>query len=156
MIALDGTKYVYTFHVAYIKGWVSKHVYSSEVNGKSNVLCFKNIEYYLLCDARHKSSKDNSGDEAKCIIQTTAKIILNDIRSTNHQRENHSSNKKIANIEKSSEWLPKYLNLLMKSIMKSKTKSVSTNQLYRADNLPKVLYCISAFCLVVHMDYGFD
>ena len=39
--------------------------------------------------------------------------------------ENYPSGEEIANIEKRSEWLPKYLHLLMKSDVNSKTKDVS-------------------------------
>ena len=117
MIALDGTDHVYTpkWLKAKEKETYQEHVYFLELNGKSNG--FKNIANYLLYDAWYKNKKDR--DKEEHIIQTIAKIIT---WSTNYQCENHPSAEEITNIEKISEWLTNYLHLLMKCIVKSKTR----------------------------------
>ena len=90
-------------------------------------------------DAFNKSRNESLEDEVKHIIQTAAKIALDDIKSINYQYEEYPD-KDISDIEKGSERLPSYLRLLITCIIKSPTKAVSIGQNYCPGHPPKVLY----------------
>ena len=103
----------------------------SEINGKSNAACFQNIANYPVCDSWYKSRKDTIENETEHIIYT------------------YQADEKIAIIDKCSEWLLKCLHLLMKCIVKSKTKSVSV------DEPTKSLALHPYLVLAVQIDYVF-
>ena len=54
--------------------------------------------------------------------------IFKIIFKQNRQSKNYPSDKEIANIEKRSEWLLKYLHLLRKNTLNSKIKAVRVDQ----------------------------
>ena len=52
-----------------------------EINCRAKVVCFKDLASYLVNAKWYTERKTNTADESKRIIQTAAKIILNDIVS---------------------------------------------------------------------------
>ena len=59
-----------------------ERIYFSEINGKSDVVCFKDIADILINDAWYNKRNENSENEAKRVLDLAAKIILGQIRST--------------------------------------------------------------------------
>ena len=51
------------------------HVFFSEVNGKSNVVCFRNVANTIINDKWYEDKNSNIDDKAKRIITTAAKLI---------------------------------------------------------------------------------
>ena len=50
-------------------------------------MCFKDLVSYLVNEKWYTERKTNTVDESKRIIQTAAKIIMNDIRSQNYETD---------------------------------------------------------------------
>ena len=59
-----------------------ERIYFSEINGKSDVVCFKGTADILINDAWYNERNENSENEAKRVLDLTAKTILGQIRST--------------------------------------------------------------------------
>jgi hypothetical protein len=72
-----------------IKDRYKEHVHFAEINGKPNVVCFKDVANYLLNDKWYNSRKESMEDEAERIVLTAAKIIQDNIRSKTYQIENY-------------------------------------------------------------------
>ena len=51
------------------------HVFFSEVNGKSNVVCFRNMANTIINDKLCEDKNCNIDDETKRIVTTAAKLI---------------------------------------------------------------------------------
>ena len=64
-----------------LKEKYGEHIFFAEIEGHANVVCFKDLASYLFNEKWHTERKTNTAVESKRIIQTAAKIILNDIRS---------------------------------------------------------------------------
>ena len=56
------------------------NIFFSEVSGRKNVVCFRNMADWIINDQWYKSKVQNAEDEAKRIIETAAKIIKNDLK----------------------------------------------------------------------------
>ena len=59
------------------------HVFYSEVNGKSNVVCFRNMANTTINDKWFEDKNSNTDDEAKRIVTTAAKLIKSQIKEEN-------------------------------------------------------------------------
>ena len=51
------------------------HLYFAEVNGRKNVVCFKNMVNYIINEQWYEKRRNNVEDEAKRIVATAAKLI---------------------------------------------------------------------------------
>ena len=55
-------------------------IFFAEVEGRSNVVCFKDMAKYIINEKWHSEKKANIEDEAERIVITAAKIIRAEIR----------------------------------------------------------------------------
>ena len=62
-----------------LKDRYSDHLYFAEINGRKNVLCFKNMANYIINGT--KKTQIDVADEAKRIVITGAKLIREEIRN---------------------------------------------------------------------------
>ena len=56
------------------------HAFFSDVNGKSNVVCFRNMANTITNGKWYEDKNSNIDDEAKRIVTTTAKLIKSQIK----------------------------------------------------------------------------
>ena len=76
---------------AYSTKWLKKklkdrhsdYLYFAEINGRKNVLCFKNMANYIINEKWYEKRQINVDDEAKRIVITAAKVIREEIRNLN-------------------------------------------------------------------------
>ena len=59
-------------------------MYSAEINGRSDVVCFSNMVNYIVNDKWYESRKSDKIKEAERIVITAAKIIMAEIREMNY------------------------------------------------------------------------
>ena len=104
------------------------HIYISEVDGRKNVVCFKNSVAYLVNDRWFANREEKAEDESERIITLAAKLILADIRSTNFDCSCYPLNETIENVEKGKEWLPKLLRVFVEKLIKNPLCQVSVGQ----------------------------
>ena len=58
-----------------LKDRYSDHLYFAEINGRKNVLCFKNMANYIINEKWYEKRQINVDDEAKRIVITATKLI---------------------------------------------------------------------------------
>ena len=56
-----------------------EHIFFANVEGRENVVCFKNMAKYII-NEKWQSSKNSMEDKAEWIVSTAAKIIRDEIR----------------------------------------------------------------------------
>ena len=95
-----------------------EHIFFAEVNDKSNVICFRKMANYLVTDAWYNARKENPTEEAERIIETAAKLILNDIRLANFDVKTYPNLGEIESVEDESNYLPPQLRLFMQGLSK--------------------------------------
>ena len=102
MVELGGRVDVYT------KKWTEKKliekykdfIFFTEIDGKSNVVCFKNIASNIINDQWYSSKKENKEKEAERIITIAAKLILGHIRSVKYDCGHYPTSADIDNSNK--------------------------------------------------------
>ena len=104
------------------------HIYISEVDGRKNVVCFKNSVAYLVNARWFANREEKAEDESERIITLAAKLILADIRSTHFDCSYYPLNETIENVEKGKEWLPKLLGVFVEKLIKNPLHQVSVGQ----------------------------
>ena len=64
-----------------LKDRYSDHLLFAEINGRKNVLCFKNMTIYIINEKWYEKRQINVDDESKRIVITAAKLIREEIRN---------------------------------------------------------------------------
>ena len=100
----------------------------SEVKGRRNVVCLKNIASVLLNDMWYQSRKTDFREESERIIKMAAKLIVSDIRDTEYETEFYPTNDTIKNCDENLNWLSPKLRLFMETCIHSKLKQASIGQ----------------------------
>ena len=82
------------------------------------MLCFKDLANYLANEKWNTKSKINTADESKRIIQTAAKIILNDTSTQNYETD-FLTTATIENIEEGESYIPQTLKQFLSTLVKN-------------------------------------
>lgn len=120
----------------YSKSWLEtkliakygEHIVFVKAAGKSSVVCFKGMAEFLVNDKWFVNRKLDTDDEAKRIILTASKLILDNIRSAKFNCEQYPTREEIESCEKGIEWLPEYVKLFLDNIIKYPLKQASIGQ----------------------------
>ena len=103
-------------------------IFFAKVEGHGSVVCFMNMAKYIINEKWYSDKKANIEDEAERIMITAAKIIRAEIKEKEYNSDLYPTNDDISNIEKSREWIPRHLQILMKTIVSSELKQNSIGQ----------------------------
>ena len=91
-------------------------------------MCFKDLANHLVNEKWYTERKTNTAVEYKRIIQTAAKIILNDIRSQNYDTDYYPTIATIENIVESEHYVPETLKQFLYILVKKQLPRVSLPQ----------------------------
>ena len=98
-------------------------IFFADVEGRGTVLCFRNMESYIVQDKWYCEGKEDADEEAERIVIAAAKIIKAEIRDAHYDSKSYPSNEDIANVDKGKEWIPQNLHTFLKIIIQSETKA---------------------------------
>ena len=75
-------------------------IFFAEVDGRGNVVCFKNMVKYIINEKWYSEKKANIEDEFKAerIVITAAKIIRAEIRERKYNTDSYPTNDDISNV----------------------------------------------------------
>ena len=120
MIELAGNSEVYT------RKWLKKsletkygeEIFFAEIDGKSNIICFKDLAKRIVTDMWYQEEKkDDFDDECRRIISAAAKLIRSAVKSAQFDCSKYPSEEDIKNVEKGKNWLPSHLKCFMESLL---------------------------------------
>ena len=93
-----------------------EHIFFANVEGRENVVCFKNMAMYII-NEKWQSSRNSMEDKAAWIVSTAAKIVRDEIQEKIYDSKCYPANEDITSISQSSQWIPHHLqnssNLLL-------------------------------------------
>ena len=122
---------------AYSTNWLKKklkyrysdHLYFAEINGRKNVLYFKNMANYIINEKWYEKRQINVDDEAKRIVKTATKLIREEIRNIKLSLDSHPNKDDITDsINENSCWKPNLLNALLSYVVPKTVKRASICQ----------------------------
>ena len=125
-------------------------LFFAEIEGRSDVIIFRNICDKLINDEWYKRREGNNEDEAKRIIKQAAKLILGELKSTVFDVTEYPSHEMIKDIPFGKSWVPSYLRLLMEILVKNDLKQASIGQAIVSASRPRS--CISPILFGLGVD----
>lgn len=127
----------------------------AEIEGRSNVVCFRNMASYIINEKWYSEKKDDIQDEANRIVTAAAKIINSAIRESKYDPKKYPTNDDIANAEQSKSWIPQHLQTLLMHIVPSKLKQSSIGHCILQAARPRSVITPTLFGLGVEVDHVF-
>ena len=100
------------------------NVYFTEVNGRKNVTCFRNLCSFIISDKWYDERNKDPEKESERIVKMSAKLIVSEICSIQFDLDTYPS---ISEMQ-SSDTTPPLLCLLLKNIVRSQLKQFSIAQ----------------------------
>ena len=155
MAGSEGTIYSRKWLKIKIKEKYGDHVTFTEEEGKSSKVYFNNMVDYLINDKWYQNRMSSKKDEADRILSMEAKIILNDIRTTEFDCEWYPTTDTIQSTEKSLEWIPPKFPLFLQNICKYLLKQSSIGQVIVSAARPRSCIVPILFGLGVDVDHVF-
>ena len=134
---------------------LQKFIFFSEVQGRANVVCFRNMVDFLINETWHAQRKESIAEASLRIVTTAAKFIQAEIRDSKYNMEYYPANEDIKNVERGKEWLPESLTAFLQVLVPSVTKQVSIGQCLLKAARPRSVIPHLLFGLGVEMDHVF-
>ena len=105
------------------------HVMFAEMQGRKNVLCFRNMANYIINDKWYSDRNDDAANDAYRIIDAAAKVIREEVREKSFSKDEYPSVGDITDIDKGRDCLTPSLNALLARLIPSNCmKQVSIGQ----------------------------
>ena len=136
-----------------LKDKYGERIYIAEVNGKSNVVCFKDMVCYHLHELWDKQRTKDDQREAERVVITAAKIIMSEIREKQYDISTYPSIRDI--LDPDYQLIPNLLNLFLQVMNKSKLKQRSIGQSIVQVCKPKSSLLPIPLGLAVELDHVF-
>ena len=158
MIELSDDSAVYS--VKWLKQKFHEHyegsIFFAEVDGCSNVLCFKNImAEFIVNDKWYAERKKDTKEELERIVTAAAKIIREEIRESEFDLKSYPTNEDIADVSKGKEWIPRHLQTFLKTIVQTEIKQNSIGHAILQAARPRSVITPTLFGIGVEMDHVF-
>ncbi len=105
-----------------------EHVFFAEIQGRKNVVCFRDMANFIISQIFHSEKKRNPDEEIHHIITSAAKLIKAQTLEKVYDTTTYPTKEDIENLEQSREWLPPTLQLFLCELLKSPLKQLSIGQ----------------------------
>ena len=139
-----------------LKDRYSDHLYFAEINGRKNVLCFKNMANYIINEKWYEKRQINVDDEAKRIVITATKLIREEIRNIKLSLDSYPNKDDITDsINENSCWKPNLLNTLLSYVVPETVKRSSICQCIIKASRPRTALPSRLFGLGIECDHVF-
>jgi hypothetical protein len=126
----DGDELVYS--VKWIKKLlISKfgdNVFFSHVQGKNDVICFKDVAVCIINDKWYQERKVDVGDESQRIVVAAARLLKDSIRRQHFDTDVYPEPSDVGDLSKCKTWLPTLLRIFVDELFADEVKQVSLGQ----------------------------
>ena len=124
------------------------HVFFAEMQGRSDIVCFRDFTYFIVNKAWYKKREDDPNKESERIISTAAKLIL-------AESEYNPLETEIADIKHCEKLLPANLRKFLQVLVKGRLKKSAIGQSIINCGRPRSAILPIPFGLGVEMDNMF-
>ena len=141
-----------------LKEHFGDHIVITHINGKSNVVTFRNTAAAILQDFYNSPQKHDLSSGKIRLVQTASKLIMSDIKLVETENNCYSSYDDFESQDKCISFLPETLRKLLEVLIVgkgAKTKIASIGQAIMQAARPRVLLAQLLFGLGVQMHHHF-
>lgn len=150
------------YSASYTKQRLVEHfgdsVIITEINGKQNVVTLRRTASSILHDFYSQCKSDNPESEKVKLIKTAAKLIKNDIKSVNTNRNVYPNSHDISSVVVNKQFIPDSLVQLLRDLFIEKgadTKVCSIGQAIMQASRPRVIIAPLQLGLAVQLHHHF-
>ena len=93
-------------------------LFFTEINGKADLMCFKNMASNIINDTRYKKRNKNAEEESNRIFNTGAKIIIPGLRSIDYNISTYLTNSQISDLNENKKWVPNRMDIFLETLIK--------------------------------------
>ena len=133
-----------------LKDRYKEHIYFAELSGKPNVVCFRDMASYIICEMKKKAEETKED-----IIAAAAKIVKAELRELNKTMDEYPTLEEIKDITRTKEWVPESLQLFLKYLVPSTLKQISIGQCITQASRPRSVMCPIPFGIGVELEKTF-
>ena len=104
------------------------HVFFATVEGKNDVVCFKDMASYIINAKWYQEREEKIEDESKRLVLAAAKLLKDDIRRKRYDTGVYPEAHDVGNIVEGKDWLPPLLGYFLQELLLDEEKQVSVGQ----------------------------
>ena len=131
-------------------------IFFAEVEGRHNVVCFRNMAKHIINEKWYMERKDNVEEETEHVIKTAAQLIQAQIREAEYNLGSYPSNDEINNVNNCIRIkFPQLLQTFLRTIISSELKQISIGQCIVQAARPRSVMMPILFGLGVEIDHIF-
>ena len=132
-----------------LKESYKEYIYFSQLPGRENVICFRNMADKVLYDMKKKAQQTKED-----VLMAAAKIVKADLQALDKTTEFYPSVNDIKD-GNNEEWVPKSLSIFLDTLISSTLKKKSLGQCISQASRPRSMMCPLVFGLGVELDKTF-
>lgn len=104
------------------------HVFFATVEGKNDVICFKDMASYIINAKWYQEREEKIEDESRRLVLAAAKLLKDDIRRKRYDTGVYPEAEDVGNIVEGKGWLPPLLGYFLQELLTDEVKQVSVGQ----------------------------
>ena len=101
------------------------HIFFAPVEGRRDVVCFRDMASFILNDKWYSERKDSVADDAVRIVVAAAKLLVAAIKETNFLTAVYPSSNDILSSGRCIQWMPDLLQVFVQALTKNEIKQAS-------------------------------
>jgi hypothetical protein len=102
-----------------------EHIFFSEVAGKRNVICFRNMATCVIHEKWYSDRRTEIADESVRVVVAAAKLIKAQIREMVCDMDKYPTNTQFDDVESAKKWVPTLLQAFMENVACDSVKQVA-------------------------------
>ena len=132
-----------------------EHIFFSEVAGKRNVICFKNMASCVINEKWYGDRRTEIADESVRVVVAAAKLIKAQIREMVCDMDKYPLNAQFDDAESARKWVPTLLQAFMENVACDSVKQVALSHCIVQASRPRSVIAPILFGLGVSLDKEF-
>jgi hypothetical protein len=129
------------------------HITFSEVEGRMDVICWKEMASFIVNSKWYECRKQSVEDESMRIVATAAKLLKAAIREVEFSKAVYPTCADISSVEASRKWMPELLNVFLDNIIPSVTKKIAIGNSIVQAVRPKSVIAPAMFGTGISVDH---
>jgi hypothetical protein len=142
--------YSVDYLLSQLKTKYGEHIYVTELNGRKNVVCFKNFVSLIVEETWKQQQSERDGSEAERLVRNAARLIAAQIREAKSDMSVYPCTEDIVNTNDTV--VPSLLRIFMECLVTDKLKCAGLSQALMQSSRPRTCMLPLPFALGVHLD----
>lgn len=101
------------------------HIFLSQVCGRNNVVCFKNMASRIISDKWYEGRRTSIEEESRRVVVAAAKLIKAEIKGVKYGTDTYPLITDLNNLQTVKDWVPSLLTTFMENLLSSPLKQVA-------------------------------